>query len=243
MEYDAFLELVQNRRSVRRFKPEDVPDEYIDRIIEAARWAPSGYNTQPWEFVVVRDKKLKDEIARRAVEYAKLMGQMEDVREPWQRVTRHPWKNTEADYRLAPVFILLLGDTRTQKGLPAPVRYDADCRRRIFISSLANAFLYMTMAVTTLGLACQWVSATAMPYPQCFIKDLLGIPAELEIYDMLAVGYGAQRPRTKFMRDAAKMVHHDYCGEDDFRTDAEVNDYLKRTRTWVTANHRWGVDK
>ena len=62
MSYNSFLELVKKRRSVRRFKPDPVPDEDIEKIIDAARWAPSGFNTQPWEFVVVREKELKDKI-------------------------------------------------------------------------------------------------------------------------------------------------------------------------------------
>ncbi len=62
MNYDAFLELVKKRRSIRRFKPDSVPDEYIEKIIEAARWAPSGANSQPWEFVVIKDQETKDKI-------------------------------------------------------------------------------------------------------------------------------------------------------------------------------------
>jgi len=54
MDYDGFLELVKKRRSIRLFKPDAVPDEYIDKIIEAARWAPSGANVQPWEFLVIK---------------------------------------------------------------------------------------------------------------------------------------------------------------------------------------------
>ncbi|MFO7772970.1 MAG: nitroreductase family protein [Dehalococcoidia bacterium] len=60
MDYDSFLELVKKRRSIRRFKPDPVPDEYVDKIIEAVRWAPSGFNLQPWDFVVVNEKELKD---------------------------------------------------------------------------------------------------------------------------------------------------------------------------------------
>ena len=38
--------------------------ELIDKVIDAARWAPSGYNSQPWEFVVIKDKQLKDDVFR-----------------------------------------------------------------------------------------------------------------------------------------------------------------------------------
>jgi len=244
MDYDSFLELVKHRRTIRRFRPDPVPEEYIDNIIEAARWAPSGYNLQPWEFVVIRQKKLKDAIVQWVRDYHKLIMKTESAREPWQRVPRRPSRDPEWDYRNAPVFILVLGDTRLLKGLPTSMLFDAERRQTIFISSLANAYLYMSLAATTLGIANEWVSSVATAYPHCLVKDLLGIPAELEIYDMMALGYPAYKLGTnKLLRDKVKMVHHDYCGADDFRTGAEVDDFIKRARTWTTANHRRGIDK
>ena len=57
MQIDEFLDLARKRRSIRKFKPAPVPDEYIEKIIEAGRWAMSGANGQPWEFIVVKDKE------------------------------------------------------------------------------------------------------------------------------------------------------------------------------------------
>jgi nitroreductase len=242
MDYDSFLELVKKRRTIRRFKPDPVPDEYLEKIIEAARWAPSGYNSQPWEFVIIKEKQLKDNIVQYLAAYRELSSKVEATRESWQRQTVHPWLDTDMDYRHAPVFIILFGDIRTQVGLPMIIRFDDNLKRSIFTSSLANAFLYMHLAATTLGLATQWVSAVAMPYAHCLIKDLLGIPGEMEVYDMMAVGYPAYKSRPKLMRAWGKMVHHDYCGEGAFRTDEEVRDFVRRTRAWVNANHRRGVD-
>ena len=54
MDYNSLLELVQKRRSTRVFKPTLIPDEYVNKIIEVARWAPSGFNMQPWDFLVVK---------------------------------------------------------------------------------------------------------------------------------------------------------------------------------------------
>jgi nitroreductase len=51
----TFLELARTRRSVRDFLPDPVPAEVIDQLLEAARWAPSGYNLQPVHYVVVTD--------------------------------------------------------------------------------------------------------------------------------------------------------------------------------------------
>lgn len=62
MNYDDFLQLVQKQRSIRLYKPDPLPDKYIDDILEAARFTPSGANSQPWEIVVVKDKIIKDQI-------------------------------------------------------------------------------------------------------------------------------------------------------------------------------------
>ena len=54
---------IDNRQSIRRFKEGTIPDEDIREIIDAARKAPSGHNLQPWYFVAIKDKALKDKIA------------------------------------------------------------------------------------------------------------------------------------------------------------------------------------
>ena len=50
-----FLKIVKERRSIRRFKQNPVEREKVDLLLEAARWAPSGGNAQPWEIVVITD--------------------------------------------------------------------------------------------------------------------------------------------------------------------------------------------
>jgi len=247
MNYESFLELVKQRRTIRRFKSDPVPDEYVDKIIEAARWAPSGFNSQPWEFVVIKDNKLRGEVMRviRPPRPAGSSGfsELEDMCEPWMRQKRHPSLDPEMDYQNAPVLILLLGDPRTQLGLPMVVRCDPHRRHSVYVSSLASAFLYMHLAATTLGLASQWISHVASPHNHCSLKNLLHIPRELEAYDMMALGYPAYKSRPKLMRPLDKMVHRDHFSEDDFRTDEEVRDFIKRTRAWVFATHRRGADK
>ncbi|MGZ8898234.1 MAG: nitroreductase family protein, partial [Halobacteriota archaeon] len=50
---------IEKRRSIRKFKQDPVPDEYIMALIEAARLAPSASNTQPWRFKIVSDDETK----------------------------------------------------------------------------------------------------------------------------------------------------------------------------------------
>ena len=66
------MEAIKNRRSIRRFTDESVPDEIIDTIIDAGIWAPSGLNNQPWKFGVIKDKALKEEIAA-LTKYSKIV--------------------------------------------------------------------------------------------------------------------------------------------------------------------------
>jgi len=54
---------IEKRRSIRKFKSDPVPDEYITALIEAARLAPSGSNTQPWRFKIVSDDETKAKLA------------------------------------------------------------------------------------------------------------------------------------------------------------------------------------
>ena len=58
------LELIKIRQSVRKYTDQSVEKEKIDRCLEAARVAPSASNSQPWKFVIVDDKNLKDKVAR-----------------------------------------------------------------------------------------------------------------------------------------------------------------------------------
>ncbi len=57
------FEAIRNRRSVRRYRKDPVEDEKIMKCLEAARWAPSASNRQPWHFVVVRDDKTRKKLA------------------------------------------------------------------------------------------------------------------------------------------------------------------------------------
>ena len=51
MQYEEFLEFVKTRRTIRAIKPDPIPNEWVVKILEAARWAPTGFNMQPLELV------------------------------------------------------------------------------------------------------------------------------------------------------------------------------------------------
>ncbi len=63
---DVF-EAIKTRRSTRSYKSEDVSEEQVEKLLEAAIMAPSGGNMQPWDFVIVRDTEQKNALARAAL--------------------------------------------------------------------------------------------------------------------------------------------------------------------------------
>jgi len=58
------LDVIQKRRSVRKYKEDPIPEKALMRVLEAARLAPSGKNFQPWKFIIVKDKALKEKLAQ-----------------------------------------------------------------------------------------------------------------------------------------------------------------------------------
>ncbi len=238
--YDKLLDLFQNRRSCRRFKSDPVPEEMILKIIDAARWAPSGFNTQPWEFVVLREDRCRNEIVRITASYWEDCVEMEKARADWQG---RKWElkgmtNEPGDYSQAPVYIILFGDSRYLDALPMGVQSDHHRKRLIYQSSLANAFSYMQLAATSLGLGAQWYSAVQTPKSALLIKDFLGVPQDFDVYDMMALGFPAITPPKKPLRKLEEIVHWEDGNEGCFPTDEKVRDFVKKTRAWVTGVHK-----
>lgn len=57
------LELIRKRRSIRKYRKEVLKDNDIESVLDAGRWAPSGLNNQPWRFLVIKDKAVKEGLA------------------------------------------------------------------------------------------------------------------------------------------------------------------------------------
>jgi hypothetical protein len=88
-----------------------------------------------------------------------------------------------------------------------------------------------------LGLASQWYTSTSQAETETAIKEIIGIPESLTIYDMMVIRYEANPSNTKIVRDSAEIVHYDNCGVQDFRTDEEVKEYVQITKDWCISGH------
>jgi len=58
------LEAIKNRRSVRKYRPDPIPEELLKEVLSAARMAPSADNAQPWKFILIRDEELKRKLVQ-----------------------------------------------------------------------------------------------------------------------------------------------------------------------------------
>lgn len=228
--YSELLKLVRERRSVRHFRPDPLPEGYAEKMIDVARWAPSGFHSQPWEFVIIKDEVVKGRVAS-ALSSAPPAPAMRDEADP-SKPKRAP------GFGDAPVFVLLAGDWRSRvqfPDMPQPARDQGE--REIFLSGLASAFLYLHLAAASLGLVSQWCSASAHGKTGQAVRDILGLPDYIVPYDMMAVGYPAEVPIEKEVRALADMIHYDACGPDDFRTPQKLQADIDLFTEWCVRAH------
>jgi len=235
VEIDDLYELAKNRRSIRGYqKDKNVPDEYIRKILEIARWAPSGGNGQPWEFIVIREKGTRDKIADL------FLKQQEHKRE-MEIAVRGEAKMTGAGFRDAPVHIIVLGDPRVNDSYP--IRTILEKSESHFYSGLANATLLIHLAAKSLGLASQYVSDASSPYLATMLKVLLGVPEPLKVYHLIPIGYPSGKVAPRPRRELKEIVHYEKYDRNRFRDDKEIEKFIMTiTRRGAYGKKTWVED-
>ncbi|MFX0123559.1 MAG: nitroreductase family protein [Candidatus Hodarchaeota archaeon] len=93
------LDILKSRRSIRKYKPTPVEHDKLEKCLEAARWAPSASNKQPWEFMIVTDKEIRNKLAN-FHPYGKFVAESPVVFIPLTNPTLHP-KYHQSDTALA----------------------------------------------------------------------------------------------------------------------------------------------
>ncbi|UCD57786.1 MAG: nitroreductase family protein [Candidatus Hydrogenedentota bacterium] len=206
-EYTPMEKAVFERRSVRNFKDEPVPDPLIRRIIEAGRHAPSAGNCQPWRFIVITDKAFMDEIEGRIrpmAQMASMMYRNDDMLEPLAAQYEAEPQPGLFDPRVqggiyavgegvlpalvkAPVIIVILGDERAIGG---PELNIGICGQN------------MTLVANSLGLGACWVGFIGLVNMMPDLMERLGIEEPYKIISSVAVGYPAFKQQGMVAREA-----------------------------------------
>ncbi|MDP2606969.1 MAG: nitroreductase family protein [Deltaproteobacteria bacterium] len=218
MNIDELRQLTIQRRSIRGYdESREVSEEAIRAILECARWAPSGGNGQPWEFIIVRDQTTRHKIADI---YLK---QLEPKRE-MDLAVRGTAKMTGDGFRHAPVHIIILGDPRVKEAYPIRTKLEkADSH---FITGLANVTLLIHLAAASLGLASQYVSDANSPYMETLLKAMLKIPEPLRIYHLVPIGYAKGNFATPPRRELDEIVHFEQYDMNKYRDDTAMERFI-----------------
>ena len=241
--YDTLLELVKTRASVRRFRPDPIPADAIDKILEVVRWAMSGANSQPWEFVVVTDPEIKQQLRDAYSEYnTDFIFWMEQQREhnlrhPSYQVKNDPheslrFNKAKANWHLAPAVIVVLGDGRRQWGTVMGAHTFGRDQSHL-TDSLANASFLIHLAVASLGLASEWVSIhVEEPH-----KRILGVPDLLKLYLIIPIGYPDVPAREGVRRPLEEFVHRQRYDMSKYMSNEDVVKYLFSLREATVSNY------
>ncbi|MFH0735849.1 MAG: nitroreductase family protein [bacterium] len=109
-----FWNVIHNRRSVRKFKPDQIPENAILKIIDAARTAPTSGNQQPWKFLIIKDPNTINRIKETCINNAIVnYNNQNNSKDKDEQVIKNI-KNRYEDYCSAPVFIVVLTDNNSQ---------------------------------------------------------------------------------------------------------------------------------
>jgi nitroreductase len=196
----SLMDGINSLRSVRKFKPDPVPEDKLKIVLESASKAASGSNTQPWEFVVVRDAKvkarLKEPMLRTWLErLAGGSGMSPRIREVYDEATEM-LRNTE----IAPVIVYCCVDLN-RVGKSEEVKY----------ASIYPAVQNLMLAAHALGLAtCLTVHGSTPTRGEPEVKKILGVPEHIKIACLVYLGYPAIRLGRPKRKPIEKFTHYDH---------------------------------
>jgi nitroreductase len=247
MQIDDFLDLTRKRRSIRRFKTDAVPDEYIDKILESARWAMSGGNGQIWQFVVIRKQDIKEKLGDiyshyRDISLSVELTRQEEYRQPAFRTpdARNDAETARSRFAVwtsAPVIIAVLGDRRLMQASTLAARL---FEMHTFDQNLACAAYAIHLAAAALGLGAQWLSL--LPPAADAMKMALEVPFELTLFNLNPIGYPATEP-VSHRRELAEMVHYDKYDMSKFMSNDDIRNHIRKQREQHAAGGTYKIGK
>lgn len=233
-----FQDVIRKRRSVRKFEPgRKVGRDVLERIIDCGRWAPSGANVQCWDFIVVDDPAVRDEVlavflrqAQRLVDHAK----------GFPAVKKTYLANTVA-------IILVLGDPRWKVCFPqaTSAEFDAEYRANneaIFYCSLGAAIQNVQLGVTAEGLTSAWLSGGGEDETNRELAAVLGYPAWMKAYGTIPVGYPTVDQDRRYRRPLGQLLHWNGYQKRQYRRHDQVDFYESTLRPFAMYRDRESMD-
>ena len=190
---------IRGRRTVRRFLRRPVEKELLERILEAATWAPSAHNAQPWRFYVLTDPDVKKRLAE---EMAEVWGR--DLERDGVPLEERRSLTSESVERIteAPVAVVACMTMRDMDRYPDERRMMAE--RTMAVQSVAAAVQNMLLATHGLGLGACWMCAPL--FCPDVVRRVLGMPEDVEPQALILIGYPAEEPEPPKRRPLSEVT-------------------------------------
>ena len=198
-EAEVFQSLIRGRRSIRRYQPEPVPDDVLRRVLEAATWAPSAHNRQPWRFVVLTESSKREHLGRRMGELlrAARSADGDDAADIEGDVARS--YNRIAGAAVAIVVFMTLEDMDVY-----PDARRSHAEELMAVQGAAMATQNLLVAAHAEGLGACWMCAPL--FCQEEVGAALGVPAHWQAQALITLGYPASKGKPANRRPVADMT-------------------------------------
>ncbi len=199
---EALEKLIRGRRSIRKWKRDEVSDELLKKAVELATWAPNGGNFQGWHFIIVKNKEVIEKMANAVQSVIDKIASWPEAKS-WQEDILRFQKNASF-FRNAPVCIGVF--TSEYQGVMDKVlivreSFDHEAKEILgfrrsaptAIQSTAAAVTTMLLVFQQMGLGVVWLGAPLMAKKE--IETLLNVPPNLSLVCLVAVGYPDESPQ------------------------------------------------
>jgi len=186
-------EVFQKRRSVRKFRPDAIPETHLTQIIDAARMAPTSGNQQPWKFLIIQDKRLINQMMEACINQSLSRFDSNNTNETKDQFTEKIRKNYSSGYFSAPVFIVILTDNFSK--YPDYNHWDGPL-----------AAGYLMLAARALGYGTVFITDAI---PESVTKEVLQIPEKYTRVCITPLGIPVEWPVTPMKKNLDDFISFD----------------------------------
>ncbi|WP_425802358.1 nitroreductase family protein [Desulfitobacterium sp. Sab5] len=176
------IEQIKKRRSIRKYLDKPVEDEKIIQILESARLAPSGSNTQPWHFIVVKSELTRQKLAEVSHNQKWLLS--------------------------APIFIVCIADIRSRIEDNVEISLDEnspELELKQIIRDTSIAIEHIVLEAENIGLGACWVAW----FTQDEIRPILNVPSDKYVVSIITLGYANEKPKERPRKKLEEIIHNE----------------------------------
>jgi F420 biosynthesis protein FbiB-like protein len=184
---DYVEDLIKKRRSIRKYSSQKVEGSVLHEVLDAARWAPSAHNAQPWRFIVLIDKALKQNLAK-AMANTWTADMIKDGAPA--EVRENMVKASVERFTHAPVLVVACLTMNDMTKYADESRQK--CERDLAVQSLGAAIQNMLLAAHSKGLGSCWFCAPI--FCKDTVRKVLKAPRNVEPQALITIGYAAEKP-------------------------------------------------